>query len=258
MDKRVMAHPLSGGLHAHLQAGYGTFHPHSDKRVMVLLSNICTSTAGYRTFQPWTRGSEACSGGYEFSSIERRFTHFFILLQAGCRTFQPQQRGLQHALKVTNFHPWRGGLHIFSSIHKLVTDLFNHRQDCYNMLLRSWVFIHWAVGYIFFHPSTSWLRNFSTTDKRVTTCSWGYEFSSIERRVTHFFIHLQAGYRTFQPQTRGLQHALDVTIFHPLRGGLHNFFIYLQADYVTFHPQKKRVTASLSNHSALSVAGWLL
>jgi hypothetical protein len=160
-----------------------------------------------------------CSQSHKFSSMERRVTHF-------------------------------------SSIHKLVTDLFNHRQDCYNMLLRLWVFIHWAEGYTFFHPSTSWLRNFSTTDKRVTTCSWGYKFSSIERSI--FFIHLQAGYRTFRPQTRGLQHALDVTIFHPLRGGLHNFFIYLQADYVTFHPQKKRVTASLSNHSALSVAGWLL
>jgi hypothetical protein len=42
MDKRVMGHPLSGGLHVHLQAGYGTLHLQLDKRVMVLLSNICT------------------------------------------------------------------------------------------------------------------------------------------------------------------------------------------------------------------------
>jgi hypothetical protein len=42
MDKRVMGHPLSGGSHVHLQAGYGTLHPQLDKRVMVLLSNICT------------------------------------------------------------------------------------------------------------------------------------------------------------------------------------------------------------------------
>jgi hypothetical protein len=88
------------------------------------------------TSHPWTRGSKACSGVYEFSSIDLRFTPFFIHLQAGYGTFQPQQRGLQHALKVTSFHPWRGGLHIFSSIHQLVTGLFNHRQEGYNMLSR--------------------------------------------------------------------------------------------------------------------------
>ncbi len=140
--------------------------------------------ADNETSHPWTRGSEACSGGYEFSSTERRFSHFFIHLQAGYRMFQPQQRGLQHALKVTSFHPWRGrvthfcihpqagygsfqpqtrgpqtrglrhalevmsfhslsdGLHIFSSIDKLVTELFNHRQEGYNMLLQLRVFIH--------------------------------------------------------------------------------------------------------------------
>jgi hypothetical protein len=92
--------------------------------------------------------------------MESRVTHFFIHLQAGYGTFQPQTRGLQHALEVTSFHPLRGGFTFFhplreegytffSSIYKLVTELFNHRQEGYNMLLR--------------------LR-----------------FSSIERRVAHF------------------------------------------------------------------------
>jgi hypothetical protein len=90
-----------------------------------------------------------------------------------------------------SFHSLSGGLHIFSSIYKLVTELFNHRQEGYNMLLRLQVFIHWEEH--FFHPSTSWLQNFSTTDKRVTTCSWRYDFSSIERRVTQFF-HLSASW----------------------------------------------------------------
>jgi hypothetical protein len=86
------------------------------------------------TSHPWTRGSEACSGVYEFSSIDLRFT-------------------------------------LFSSIYKLVTERFNHSKEGYNMLSRLQVFIHGEQGYTFFHPSTSWLRNFSTTDKRVTTCS---------------------------------------------------------------------------------------
>lgn len=168
--------------------------------------------ADNETSHPWTRGSEACSGGYEFSSIERRFNHF-------------------------------------SSIYKLVIERFNHSKECYNMLSRLQVFIHAEEGHTFFHPSTSWLRIFSTTDKRVTTCSRGYEFSFIEQWVTHFFIHLQAGYGTFQPKTRGLQHALEVKSFHPLRGGLHIFFIHVQADYVTFHPQKR----GLRRHSETTV-----
>jgi hypothetical protein len=67
-----------------------------------------------------------------------------------------------------SFHPLGGGLHIFSSIYKLVTELFNHRQEGYNMLLRLRFFIHWEEGYTFFHLSTSWLCDFSSTEKRIT------------------------------------------------------------------------------------------
>jgi len=63
--------------------------------------------------------------------------------------------------------------------------------------------------------------------------------------VTHFFIYLQASYGTFQPQTRGLQHAHEVTSFHPLGGGLHIFFIHLQAGYRTFQPQTRGLQHAL-------------
>jgi hypothetical protein len=68
-----------------------------------------------------------------------------------------------------------------------------------------------------------------------------------------FFIHLQAGYRTFQPQTRGLQHALEVTSFHPLRGGFHNFSSIYKLIMWLFIHRKEGYGVSLS---ALSVAGW--
>jgi hypothetical protein len=67
-----------------------------------------------------------------------------------------------------SFHPLRGGLPIFSSIHKLVMEPFNHSKDGYNMLSRSQVFIHGEEGYIF--------------------------FSSIHKLVTDLFNHRQEGY----------------------------------------------------------------
>jgi hypothetical protein len=104
-----------------------------------------------------------------------------------------------------SFHPLRGG---FTFFHPL-------REE----------------GYTFFHPYREEGSHFFIHWERRVTHSFhplrkeGYTFfSSIERGGLHiFFIHLQAGYRTFQPRTRGLRHALEVTIFHPLRGGLHNF-----------------------------------
>jgi hypothetical protein len=111
----------------------------------------------------------------------------------------------------------------FSSTYKLIMRLLIHGQEGQKHALVVMSFHPLRGGLTIFHPSTSWLSNVSTTAKSVTTCSQGYKFSSMQRRVTHFFIHPQAGYGSFQPQTRGLQHALEVMSFHSLSNGLHIF-----------------------------------
>jgi hypothetical protein len=45
---------------------------------------------------------------------------------------------------------------------------FPTTDEGYNMLLRLRVFIHWEEGFTIFHLSTSWLCDFSFTEKRVT------------------------------------------------------------------------------------------
>ncbi len=130
--------------------------------------------------------------GFEFLSIkEVQATCFSSTYKLIMRLLIHGQGGQKHALEVMSFHPLRGGLAIFSSIYKLVTECFNHSKEGYNMLSRLQVFIHGEGG-------------------------------------LHICIHPQAGYGSFQPQTRGpqtrgLRHALEVTSFHLLSDGLHIF-----------------------------------